>query len=207
MRFAGGGPEATQPGHHRPSMGAVGEDVAGSSDSVVAVGVAKEGVGEGAAEVALAKVVSGAVEAVGRSDGVCSWQWRARKATTAIPLGMLCAEMSCHAARHTVASTPAGGGGGWAGGWGRCAGGRVCRRGFARGCCRRGGRSQSGGNRLAERSGDPTSGSKSCCKSNRRGGGRGAGGDGDTDGEAAGERHAWGARVGDIPGEVDEVPP
>ena len=32
VHFAGGGPEATQPGHHRPSLGAVGEDVAGSSD-------------------------------------------------------------------------------------------------------------------------------------------------------------------------------
>ena len=65
LRFAGGGPEATQPGQYRPSLGAVGEDVAGSSDGVVAVGVATEGVGEGAAEVALAEVVSGAVEAVG----------------------------------------------------------------------------------------------------------------------------------------------
>ncbi len=55
-------PEATQPSLYRPSLGAVGEDVAGSSDGVVAVGVATEGVGEGAAEVALAEVVSGAVE-------------------------------------------------------------------------------------------------------------------------------------------------
>ncbi len=43
--------------------GAVEEDVAGSSNGVVAEGVATEGVGEGAAEVTLAEIVSGAIEA------------------------------------------------------------------------------------------------------------------------------------------------
>ena len=117
MRFAGGGPEATQPGHHRPSLG--GEDVAGSSDGVVAVGVATEGVGEGAAEVALA------VEAVGPERRRLQLAVEGRKATTAIPLGMSRAEMPCHAAGHTLASAPAGGAGGWAAGDGGAAPGSV----------------------------------------------------------------------------------
>ena len=63
--FTDGGPEVKQPSHNRPTLGAVGEDVARSSDGVVAVGWQQRAFGEGPTEVALAELVSGVVEAVG----------------------------------------------------------------------------------------------------------------------------------------------
>ncbi len=65
--------------------------------------MATEGVGEGAAEVTLAEVVSRAVEAAGSERGRLQLALEDAEGDTAISLGMSAAKMPCHVARHRLA--------------------------------------------------------------------------------------------------------